>query len=219
MKIVLFTKTGKPTVKEVIDYLKRHFKTVDVYQGKINEPFPIRALCTPPDILISYLSPWIIPDKILSKVRLWNINFHPGPPEYPGIGCFNFAIYNKAKTYGVTAHIMNKKVDCGRIIGVRRFAMSKSDSVFTLSIKSYKNMFFLFVRIMNFILKNMTIPDCAEAWKRRPFVRKELEKLCKIDLNMAKGEVKRRIKATTYPAMPGPYIELFGYKFEYNPDR
>lgn len=219
MKIVLFTKTKKPTVREVIGYLKKHFDAVTVYQGKIGDSFPRKSFAGSQDILISYLSPWIIPRQILSRTKLWNINFHPGPPEYPGIGCFNFAIYDKAKTYGITAHIMDKEVDSGRIIGVRRFPISKSDSVFILSIKSYENMFSLFVKIMKYVLKNKALPNCTEVWKRKPYTRKELEKLCKIDLNMTRDEVRRRIKATMYPAMPGSYIDLFGYKFEYSPKR
>ena len=36
---------------------------------------------------------------------------------------------------------------------------------------------------------------------------------------MDKKEVENRIRATSYIDMPGAYIELFGYKFEYNPKR
>ena len=53
------------------------------------------------------------------------INFHPGPPEYRGIGCVNFAILNKEKYYGATAHRMSNKIDNGPILLADYFKISK----------------------------------------------------------------------------------------------
>ena len=118
MKITLFAKEGKPGVKEVAGYLKARSGNFAAYFGERGDKFPKGPRQTGPrDILVSYLSPWIIPGKILDKTKLWNINFHPAPPEYPGIGCFNFAIYNREKSYGVTAHLMAEKVDTVIISG------------------------------------------------------------------------------------------------------
>jgi methionyl-tRNA formyltransferase len=215
MNVTIFTKTEKPTVKEAIDYLERHFTNVTIYQGKRDDPFPVSALDESPDILISYLSPWIIPLRVLSNTKLYNINFHPAPPEYPGTGCFNFAIYNDEKVYGATSHLMEEKVDTGKIIGVKRFPLLETDSVYNLSIKTYGYMLALFYEIINFLLTNKTVPHTNEKWARKPCTRKELESLCKIDVNMSENEIKRRIKATYYPGMPGPYFEVYGYKFQY----
>ena len=44
------------------------------------------------------------------------INFHPGPPEFRGIGCANFALLKNSKYYGSTAHVMEAKVDSGPIL-------------------------------------------------------------------------------------------------------
>lgn len=219
MKIALFVKKNKPTVDDVIEYSRKHFDSVKIYQGTTKDTFPTQALDESSDILISYLSSWIIPGSLLSKTKLWNINFHPGPPEYPGIGCFNFAIYNNERTYGVTSHLMCEKVDSGKIIGVKKFPLSKSDSVYTLSLKSYKHMLSLFFKVMDFILKKNKLPNCNETWKRRAYTRKGLEALCKIRPNMAKREIKRRIKATTYPDMPGAYMDISGYRFQYDSSR
>lgn len=219
MKVTLFTKADKPTVKKTIGYLKKHFNNVTIYQGKIGSPLPEDAFNGSPDILISYLSAWVIPREVLKRTKLWNINFHPAPPEYPGIGCFNLAIYNRERTYGVTAHLMCEKVDRGKIVAIKRFPLLETDSVYSLSLKCYEYMFSLFTEVMDLILRENKLPDCNEVWKRRPFTRKELEELCKISPNMSKEEIERRIKATTYPNMPGAYIDIFGYTFEYNPNR
>ena len=47
------------------------------------------------------------------------INFHPGPPEYRGVGCVNYAFFDNVKSYGCTAHRINQKIDNGPIIDVK----------------------------------------------------------------------------------------------------
>lgn len=219
MRIALFAKKNKPDAAEVIKYLKKHFMDVSVFLGLRGDDFPRKAFDEHYDIVISYLSPWIIPAGVLHKTSKWNMNFHPGPPEYPGIGCFNFAIYNNETVYGVTAHLMNERVDTGKIIAVERFALLESDGVYSLSIKSYAYMLSLFFRIVDYVLEHRAIPESEEQWGRKPYTRKELEELCRITSDMAEDEVKRRIRATDYPGMPTAYIETFGTRFEYNPER
>lgn len=219
MRGVLFAKRNKPTVREVIEYLNAHLEDLTIYQGDVGEGFPKTAENSSQDILLSYMSPWIIPAKTLNHTRMWNINFHPGPPEYPGTGCFNFAMHNAEKTYGVTAHLMNERVDTGKIIAVKRFRLLESDSVYTLSLKSYRHMLALFFEVMHFVLKDTLLPECDETWQRKPYTRKQLEELCRLRQDMKEEEVRRRIRATTYPGMPGAYVEIFGYRFEYNPSR
>ena len=219
MKIGLFAKKNKPDVAKVIEYLRKHFTDVSVFLGLLIDDFPEKALDEQYDIVVSYLSPWIIPASVLEKTRKWNLNFHPGPPEYPGIGCFNFAIYNGETVYGVTAHLMNEQVDTGKIVAAKRFPLIESDSVYTLSLKSYESMFSLFFEVIGCILEHNAIPESKERWSRKPYTRRELEELCKISSDMTEDEIKRKIKATYYPGMPGAYIEIFGNRFEYNPER
>ncbi len=219
MRIVLFIKKDKPATGEVIEYLSKRSDDFIFYAGAREDGFPEEAVISFQDILISYLSPWVIPEGTLKNTRLWNINFHPGPPEYPGIGCFNFAIYNGEKSYGVTAHLMDKSVDSGKIIAVKRFPLLPSDSVHSLSVKSYECMLSLFREVMDLVLAKGEIPDCGEKWQRKAYRREDLEDLCRIDPGMGKEEIEKRIKATTYPDMPGAYMDIVGYRFAYAPDR
>jgi len=226
MKIALFTKKNKPTVSDVIEYLKIH-SDLYVYSGKIGDPFPVKFYNDfsseykreQPDLLISYLSPWIIPKNVLNMTKGHNINFHPGPPKYPGFGCFNFALYNNEAFYGVTAHIMEEKIDTGKIIGVKNFQILENETVYSLSIKSYGYMLYLFYEIIDYKISFKGILVREDVWQRKPYTRKDLEELCRITPDMPEREVERRIKATTYPNMPGAYIDLYGHKFEYNSKR
>tara|TARA_S200000501_G_C20826024_1_gene744993 strand:- start:652 stop:1320 length:669 start_codon:yes stop_codon:yes gene_type:complete len=222
MKICFLTKIEKLGVKEAIAYTKKIVKNLDcldIYYGKPKDKIPKKLFNIKYDLLISYISPWIIPETVLAKTKKWNLNFHPGPPEYPGIGCFNFAIYDSVDQFGATAHIMEPKVDTGEIIGVEHFSITKNETVESLSIKTYNAQLDLFKKILSSISENNCLPKSEEKWKRKPFRRFELEQLATIDLNMSKNEIEKRIRATYFPGKPSPFIEIYGKRYEYNPNR
>ena len=219
MKICFLTKKEKPGVEEAISFTKKLSSDINIYSGKISDPLPKNIKSENYDLLISYISPWIVPKTVLDRTIKWNINFHPGPPEYPGIGCFNFAIYESSKSFGATAHIMKPKVDSGRIIGVKRFLMNKEETVETLSLKTYSALLTLYKNTINHFLKNNYMPESDEKWKRSPYKRSDLEKLATLKIDMDEKEINKRIRATYYPGKPLPFLELFGLRFDYNPDR
>src|SRR5574337_1427381 len=117
----------KPELSKCVGLLREHSSRVAAIVGKWGDPFPALWSEWEGDVIISYLSPWIVPTWLLKKAKIAAINFHPGPPEYPGIGCTNFAVYNAESEYGVTAHHMAGKVDTGAIIAVQRFPVLKDD--------------------------------------------------------------------------------------------
>lgn len=219
MRVALVTKKEKLYVDKVIELAKETFADLSVFSGHRTDPFPKELQSQTFDLIISYIGPWIIPEKILKKTKKWNVNFHPGPPEYPGIGCFNFALYNDEKTFGTTAHLMESKVDTGKIISVDRFDISMEENVESLSIKTYESLFRLFKTFIKSVNDEKKLTFEEIEWKRKPFKRVELEKLCLLDLQMSKEEFEKTIRCTYYPGAPAPYIVINGFKFEYNPDR
>ncbi|MBC8342383.1 MAG: hypothetical protein H8E61_00195 [Bacteroidetes bacterium] len=196
-----------------------HFPENEILLGKRGDTFPEDAGWWKGDYIISYLSPWIIPEYLLNRAQVASINFHSGPPEYPGIGCTNFAIYNQESIYGVTCHYMAAKVDTGEIIAVKRFPLLKTDTVFSLTQKGYSYILTLFYEVASQIYFEHTLPSCGETWKRKPYKRTELNKLCKINQDMDAEEIKRRIKATSFPNAPGAYIEIEGMRFPYEQNK
>jgi len=210
---ILFLAKDKPFAKEAADLISYHFKNSIVVFGETKDPFPNYLLQYSFEYVISYISPWIVPKEILNKTKIAAINFHPGPPEYPGIGCTNFAIYNKEKIFGITCHYMEEKVDSGKIIHVERFPIFENDTVLSLTQRCYAYIYIAFVKIFSKILANEPLPVCQEKWKRKPFTRRELNELCIITKDMQEDEIRRRVKATTYPNMPGAFIVLGGIRF------
>ncbi|BCB96339.1 hypothetical protein JZK55_12610 [Dissulfurispira thermophila] len=211
---ILFLAKQKPFSQEAAEIIKSNFfSSSKIIFGSVGEPFPAQLLTNHFDYVISYISPWIVPEQVLGNTKVAAINFHPGPPEYPGIGCTNFAIYNNEKEFGITVHHMTERVDSGNIITVKRFPIFDGDTVYSLTQRCYAYIYMAFVEIFSLILSNKPLPKSEEQWKRKPFTRKELNDLCRITSNMSEEEIKRRVRATTYPKMPGAFIEFAGIKF------
>jgi len=198
-----------------MEFVKAHFPEHEIILGNRSDKFPEDTGWWKGDYIISYLSPWIIPEYLLNRAEKASINFHPGPPEYPGIGCTNFAIYDKADTFGITCHHMNPKVDTGNMIAVKRFPLYESDTVFTLTQRCYGYILQLFYEVASVILAGDDLAQSDESWKRKPYKRKELNELCKITSDMSAEEIRRRVRAVTFPNAPGAYTEIGGMKFNY----
>lgn len=213
--ILFIGKKNDYNCERAMEFVKLHFPEHDILLGKRGDPFPEEIGWWKGDYIVSYLSPWIIPDNLLSRAEKACINFHPGPPEYPGIGCTNFAIYDKADTFGVTCHHMKAKVDTGMLIAIRRFPLYESDTVFSLTQRCYGYILTLFFDIVTMILENDELPQLTEKWTREPYKRQELNALCRVTADMSVDEIQRRVKAVTFPNAPGAYLEIDGMKFIY----
>jgi len=125
MEILFIGKKHDQNAMLAAEYLNQTFPNTQIVFGARGENFPENLHLWKGDYIFSYLSPWIIPQGLLERAKKGAINWHPGPPEYPGIGCTNFAVYNDEKVYGITCHYMVDKVDTGKIIEVKRFSFLK----------------------------------------------------------------------------------------------
>ena len=76
-----------------------------------------------PARVISFGSGVIVPPPLLARLKGPAYNFHPGPPEYPGIFPSVFALYAGEKEFGVTLHEMAAAVDSGPIVSVERLSL------------------------------------------------------------------------------------------------
>jgi methionyl-tRNA formyltransferase len=199
-------------------FVRRHFPQATIFSGSRKDKLPVEVLDWSGDMLISFISSWIYPQKLLANASMAAINFHPGSPEYPGTGCTNFAIYNRETEYGVTCHHMATGVDSGKIIAVRRFSIGENDSVYQVTQKCYELIEQLFYEIMEGILNGRTLPESEEFWKRKPYTRKQLDDLCTITPDMSEEEVDLRIKATTYQT-PWAFTKIGKHIFKLQAER
>lgn len=174
-------------------------------KGAAGDPAPDISEVTSFGCILSFLSPWIIPAEWLNKSAL-SINFHPGSCDYPGIGCYNFALYEEAKVFGAVCHHMLPAVDSGVVISESLFPVFAHDSVETLKLRTMIAMLAMFQEILCRIAQNDPLPVHTRQWQRKPFTRNQLNALCEVTPEMTDQEKVRRIRATTYPGFPGAYL-------------
>jgi methionyl-tRNA formyltransferase len=171
------------------------------------------------EYIICFRSHFILNKSLLNKASIAAINFHPAPVEYPGSGCANWALYNEEKKYGVTAHIMNEKVDNGTIIECRRFSINSNDTIKTLLEKTHKKAFDLLCDIVkglasddkSFLRKKIEASK-AEKWRGEARKIAEIDQLQTVNTTFKKKDLERIIKATHTPNFPLK-IKLHGYEF------
>lgn len=212
LNILFFGKANDRYASYAADYLRQIFPNLTVAFGERGEQFPEDLTWWQGDYIFSYLSPWIIPQGLLKRAAKGAINWHPGPPEFPGIGCTNFAIYNQEAEFGITCHYMAARVDTGSIIEVRRFPILAGDTVYSVTQKCYARILCSFLSVIEKIVRNEALPDARLHWTRQPYTRRELNALCEITPDMPMDEVFRRIDATTYDK-PWAYTEIHGIRF------
>lgn len=181
-----------------------------VHTGRTSDPFPVERN-EPPAQVLSFLSPWIVPAWLLERSTT-ALNFHPASRDYPGTGCYNFALYEETTEYGAVCHHMAAKVDVGAMVAERRFVVYPKDSVETLKLRTMTAMLDLFGEIIDLLATGQPLPEAA-GWTRLPFVRRELDALCQIHPEMDESEIRRRVRATTYPGYPGAVLVAGGIEF------
>lgn len=200
-----------------LNFCINNFADVTECLGAWGEPLPERARNWTGEYIISYLSRWVVPAALINRATCAAINFHPATPDYPGIGCNNFALYDNASEYGATCHHMAPQVDTGNIIAVTRFPVFPTDTVGSILERTYDHQITLFYEIMGQILQAKPLPVSEETWTRKPFSRNEFNTLCTITPDMDEAELKRRIRATSFGPWQ-PYIILHGRKFMLTPE-
>ena len=206
-RIILVAK-GERFSREAQAIAERAFGAdLATYTGAVGDPEPEALQTHRPEYLISFLSPWIFSKQILDRAGT-AINFHPGSTDYPGIGCYNFALYEGAAEFGAVCHHMLAKVDTGDLIMERRFPVAPDESVETLKLRTMETMVGMFREIVASIAAGRPLPRADVHWTRRPFTRREMEALKVIRHDMPKDEIDRRVRATVYPGHPGPVMQL-----------
>ena len=217
MHVLILGKTEHRDSRAVSTCCERSSTRTLTCLGRVGDPFPEAAAHWSGDLIISYLSPWIVPASILARAGRAAINFHPAPPEYPGIGCVNFALYEEAAVYGVTCHHMAPAVDSGEIIAVRRFPIRRGDDVASLLERTYQCQLALFYEVMAGLRAGRPLPRSTEQWGAHLYTRRELNELARLDPAMTVEDMRRRVRATTYGQWR-PEVRIHGLRFVYSAD-
>ena len=213
MKLLIITNYNHKASKELVKYLK--FKKVNFDYIDSSRKKKIKIFKNY-DYLISFLNAVYIDKSVRKKIKINSFNFHPGPPEYPGYGCYNFALLDKVNFYGSTIHIINDKFDNGKILAVNRFEVSyKKLNLDKLIAMTHRSIIKQAKNFIKDILENKLKINVKFKWKKKAFTKKEFEIAREIKINDSKENVLKKIKAFSYKDYENVYINFKGFKFEF----
>jgi methionyl-tRNA formyltransferase len=134
----------------------------------------LRKPCREADVLLNFLSAPLVARDDLDKFGQ-AINFHPAPPEYPGVGSASLALYDRRTTHGVTAHLMTPRYDDGLILRVRRFPIYPDQGYESVFDRALDECLALFREVVQAIASGEPLRTTDAQWSRRPYTRKEFE--------------------------------------------
>ena len=219
-RVLFFGRTKCTATEELLSkFMRCDFDVTFVKSRQRGDKLPEDILRWEGEYIICFRSLYLLPKELLDKVKTAAINFHPAPPEYPGSGCINFALYDEAEGYGVTAHVMNELVDNGAILEVRRFPITPCDNLSTVLRRTHSELSNLCSDFISGIyssdakfIENKLKTSKNENWYGKARLLKELNELQKVNLNISEDELKRVVRATYIEGYP-PIIELHGFKF------
>jgi methionyl-tRNA formyltransferase len=145
--------------------------------------------------LIAFVTPEIVSSSVLAKLGHGAINFHPGPPDYPGWAPSHFALYERATEFGATVHIMVERVDSGPIVDVARFPIPSGISVLGLEGLAYAHLARLFWQMAKPLASDPSPPPALPVrWGNRKYSRRTYRAICDIPLDIPKDELDRRLE-------------------------
>lgn len=205
MSVLFFGRYNEKYSKKIFFLLKKNFKNIDVIWSKTYNEKITKKLKLNYDYIFTFRSYLILKKNTLKKAKIAAINFHPGPPKYRGVGCANYAIYEKSKHYGVTAHYIKPKIDSGKIIDVVKFKISQNISLKKLLPKTHHEQFKLAKKTISGIiqdknyLNNQIKKNLKIKWSKKIGKRKELDKFYKLNrINITKEEYDRYLRSTLF---------------------
>ena len=145
--------------------------------------------------LIAFVTPVVVPARILNSLGFGAYNFHPGPPHYPGWVPAHFAVYDRATTFGATVHVMIEQVDAGPIVAVELFPVPPNATAPDLEALAFGQLARLFWRLARALATQCEpIQELSIQWSGRKSTRLLYATMCDIPLDISKEEFDRRIE-------------------------
>mgnify|MGYP001164204806 FL=1 len=184
---------------------EKHLKQYDlnintVISSRRNEDLSKEVKDWSGDYIFCFRSLYIIPKILIDETNKYVINFHPGPPDYPGSGSVNLALYNSDKEFGVTAHLVNEKIDNGDIIECLKFPIEDKDDSVSLLEKTHKNLLTLFIKIVDEIfaakdgsIEKKIVENKDKKWIGEANTISLIDNLQMVDPSITKEELEKLI--------------------------
>ena len=222
MRLLFFGRQNCKFNNKLIIYLKSLSLDLEIVLSSNfrNQKLPNKFTNWSGDLIICFRSLYILPKYLIEKPKIGAINFHPAPPEYPGSGGINFALYENQKRFGITVHLMSEKVDSGEILDVLYFPILEKDNVDTLLNKTHIELFKVTKEFINAIQREKSkfildkLAQSKFVWSDTKRLIKSVDELSVISCQISKDEMHRRIRSFHTNDFPLS-ININGSKFVY----
>jgi methionyl-tRNA formyltransferase len=171
--------------------------------------------------LIAFVTPVVVPKHMIDQLGFGAYNFHPGPPHYPGWLPAYLAVYERARTFGATAHVMTERVDAGPIVDVELFNIPPTISAAALEQRAFAEAARLFWRLAHMLSQqSKPLSELPIRWTGRKSTKRLYAALCEIPPDIAPDDLQRRIAAFGSGACGNsPAVTLHGQRFSYMAER
>lgn len=171
------------------------------------EPAPGRRL-------VAFCTPVIVPAGILESTDGLAYNFHPGPPNYPGLFPACHTIMDRAAKFGATAHVMTKEIDAGSIVGIEATEIPPDIDRLHLEALSRHLVVSLFQRLAPLLVDTETpLPLLDVAWSGRVTTRQDFKDLCELLSDINEEEFAFRYRAVGEGPEHALYVNFHGRRF------
>lgn len=145
--------------------------------------------------LISFSNGLIFTKKLLKNIDPnKSINFHPATPKYRGRDVSHFACYFKEKYFGGTMHLINNKIDKGKIIEVKKYKLKINPTHYEYTKIGHRAIKFLLKKNLKNII-NDKIKTKKIKWGNMLYTRKMFLKKLEIQKNFSKKNLDHLIKS------------------------
>lgn len=172
-----------------------------------------------PDLLLSFLNPYIVPEPLIDAVHGRAFNIHPATPRNPGRDPQHFAFYEGSTSAGATLHRMTARADSGDIIDVLEAPVDRDAGVMRHIEMSEHLSIALLAKHLPALLDGTIRPAGQWCWREEARrTRSDFLRMCQLSPSLPAEEVHRRIAAFFNPAYRTVAVELHGLRFVYDPD-
>jgi len=188
--------TGPAEEAALTSVLRQHNPRLDVQAAKsLDELEAFGPSVLARARLLAFVTPVVVPARILAALGFGAYNFHPGPPHYPGWVPAHFAIYDRAGYFGATAHAMIERVDAGPIVGFKMFPIPPNTSVLRLQEMAFVELARLFWSLAPALAtQSEPLAELPMKWSGTRSTRRSYAAMCEISADISKDELERRIE-------------------------
>lgn len=156
-----------------------------------------------PTLVISANNTYIFPKQIVEKDNFLIVNFHPALlPNHPGRNAEAWSIYEGDKVTGITWHLVDEKIDHGKIVYQQKIELDSTKTSLQLMSNQIALAIKGFEEIADSLIQNKLIfIETKKIEKKQIHYSKDIPNNGELDLQWSIPQISRFLRAMDYGKM------------------